>query len=198
MKVCLPGQNEEKHGHSKVGCSHIQPYFQRERVEERKELQHRHVSGDMGQHNVSLGASVSVMWRQPRVRGDYSVCWRVSFFLRNLVRMVGWVQTWVRLKFFDSIQLSLRMFWFWLNSWLTMTFQELIQINSRLELAFWNLIQIDSWLKWLPRIWIQIDSRLKWPSRILIQINLRLKKISRILIQILSWLKKNFLECWFE
>ena len=30
----------------------------------------------------------------------------------------------------DSIQLSLRKFWFRLNTWHTMTFQELIQINS--------------------------------------------------------------------
>ena len=44
---------------------------------------------------------------------------------------------------FDSIQLSLSKFWSWLNSWLTMSFQELIQINSRLKMAFWNSIQID-------------------------------------------------------
>ena len=63
-------------------------------------------------------------------------------------------------------------------------FQELIQINSRLEMVFWNLIQIDSRLKWLSRIWIQVDSRLKKLSRVLIQISSQLKRLSRSFIQI--------------
>ena len=63
-------------------------------------------------------------------------------------------------------------------------FQDLIQINSRLEMVFWNLIRIDSRLKWLSRIWIQVDSRLKKLSRVVIQISSQLKKLSRSFIQI--------------
>ena len=60
---------------------------------------------------------------------------------------------------FDSIQISLRKFWF--DSWLTMASQELIQINSRIKTDFGTLIQIDSRLKKLPEYFDWNQSRPK-------------------------------------
>ena len=50
-------------------------------------------------------------------------------------------QTRVLLNFFDSIQLNLRKFWFWLNSWLTM--------------AFKNWFKSTHDLKWFSEIWFK-------------------------------------------
>ena len=53
-------------------------------------------------------------------------------------------------SFFYSIQLQFQKVLLRLNSCLTMTLQELMQISSRPKMDFWNLIQIVSRLKQLP------------------------------------------------
>ena len=55
-----------------------------------------------------------------------------------------YTQTWVRLKFFGFDSTQSQKVFIPIQHMTQNGFQDLIQINTRLDMVFWNLIQIDS------------------------------------------------------